>query len=69
MSGTDARQQEDLTWVGGLVAQAQTRQFYGKLVIIMEGGEVIRAVKEESLKPPRTERLGKTGDRPRGMGR
>ena len=46
------RMERQSSWVSQLVAQAQVRGFYGKLVITMESGEVRRVVKEESLKPP-----------------
>jgi len=39
-------------WFNGLVAQAQARGFYGKLILTMEDGLIRRVVKEESLKPP-----------------
>ena len=43
----------DIQWLALLVEQAQKREFYGKLTISFEKGVIQRAVKEESLKPPR----------------
>ena len=51
---SDARgqQEQDRAWMAQLISQAQTRRYYGKLVVTMEDGVIRRVVKEESLKPP-----------------
>ena len=46
------RDERELLWVQQLVAQAQMRRFYGKLVLVMDDGEIRRVIKEESLKLP-----------------
>lgn len=46
------RLDQDRVWVEGLLAQAQSNHFFGKLVITLEDGQVRRVIKEESLKPP-----------------
>ena len=45
--------ERDRSWIDQLITQIQQRKFYGRLVIVFEGGNLCRAVKEESLKPPR----------------
>jgi len=44
--------EEDRAWILSLIAQAQSRHFFGKLILSFEDGKLKRAVKEESLKPP-----------------
>lgn len=44
--------EEESTWIRQIITQAQTREFYGKLTIILEEGKIQRVLKEESLKPP-----------------
>ena len=48
----DSQFEKDSAWLVGLLAQAQTRRFYGKITIVMEEGQIRRVVKEESLRPP-----------------
>lgn len=52
---TDRTRQDESerNWVTGLVAQAQSRKFYGRIALVMENGMVRRVLKEESLLPPR----------------
>lgn len=52
--------QEEFAWLGSLLAQAQSRKFYGTITLIMEGGHIKRVKKEESLKPPTEEIEGVT---------
>lgn len=46
------RDERERKWVEQLLAQAQLRGFYGKLILIMDDGEIKRVIKEESLKLP-----------------
>ena len=48
----DQAKQKQRTWMLQVLAQAQVRGYYGKLVLIMEDGMLRRVIKEESLKPP-----------------
>ena len=40
-------------WIQQLVSSAQVGEYYGKINISFEKGQVQRVVKEESLKPPK----------------
>ena len=44
-------QDESRKWVETIIAQAQSRGFYGKLSVVMAHGEIQRIVKEETLVP------------------
>ena len=41
-------------WLDDLFTQAQTRKYFGKLIITMEDGLIRHVFKEEALKPPRS---------------
>ncbi len=45
--------QSDLTWVHGIVAQAQKRDWFGVITFKMERGVMKRAITEESHVPPK----------------
>ena len=39
-------------WVTALIAEVQNKKWYGKITVIIERGETVRAIKEESILPP-----------------
>lgn len=45
-------QQKEFVWVGAMLKKLQQDGFYGKLTLEIREGHIIRALKEESLKPP-----------------
>lgn len=44
--------EEQRLWIQKLISSAQVGEYYGKINISFEKGQVQRVVKEESLKPP-----------------
>ena len=54
--GTEARraanEDQQLHWLQQLVAQAQIRRFFGRIIVVVQDGQITQVVKEESLKPP-----------------
>lgn len=42
-----------MIWIQKILSDLASRKFYGKLTIFFENGKIVRAVKEESLKPER----------------
>jgi hypothetical protein len=40
-----------MDWIKSVIQQLIRHRFYGKLTIHFESGKIVRAVKEESLKP------------------
>jgi len=39
-------------WLECIVKRSQDSRFFGRLIIVMEEGIVIRVVREESIRPP-----------------
>jgi hypothetical protein len=56
MSGRDysvtRAQEKARSWILGKLATAQTKKFYGKMVIKMEKGVILQLEIQESHKPP-----------------
>jgi len=49
---TRDRELKQKDWVSHLIANAQTKKWYGKITIVIERGDIRLVKKEENLKPP-----------------
>lgn len=45
-------QEKSRSWILGKLATAQTKQFYGRMIIKMEKGMIVQMEIQESHKPP-----------------
>jgi len=45
--------ESDITWVNGIVASAQKREWFGEITLKVEGGMMKRAITAQSHVPPK----------------
>jgi hypothetical protein len=50
------KKRDDKAWAESLLDAAFAQCFYGKLTLHIENGNIVRATKEQSLKPPSLEK-------------
>lgn len=55
-SPSEQGSEEVRNWLMSMIQSAQARSFFGTLTIKMEGGEIKRVEKTESLLPPHSRR-------------